>query len=192
MSMAVKDDGDSMEAVEAERFHTHYRKLTQMQRSYVDNRLQGLNPQAAAKAAGYASEATQGYQLERNPTIKSVLTMASQQVLRRMTLTRADVLAGLQDAVNTAATATELVAAWREIGKILGVYEPERVEHIHKLEDMTREKLTSMSDAELLKHAGEADFRLTDDDVIEAEYEELSDYVPDDIEPQPIEYENDG
>lgn len=179
--MTVTEDGGSKDAAVAERFHVAFSKLTEKQKLYVENRLQGLNQTASAKAAGYAegSCTSIGSTLEANPVIRHVLFLANQQALQRLTITRQDVLQGFMDAVNTAATATELTAAWREVGKMLGHYEPEKVEHTHKLEDMTREKLAGMSDAELLVHAGDADFRLSDEDAIEGEFEEIE---PDEIE----------
>lgn len=191
--MAITDDGSGTDVAGLDQFHTAYSKLTEKQRLYVENRLLGLNQTASAKAAGYSegSCTSIGNNLERNPVIKNVLMLATKQAMEKMVISRHDVLAGLQDAVATAATATELTMAWREIGKLIGAYEPEKVEHTHKLEDMSREKLAAMSDAELLAHAGEAEFRLADEEAIEAEYEELSDYVPEDIDPEPIDYGDD-
>lgn len=190
------EEGGSKDVVELDQFHLAFSKLTERQRLYVENRLMGLNQTASARAAGYAegSCTSIGNTLEKNPVIRNVLMLASKQALQKMSVGREEVLKGLMDAVDTAATATELVAAWREIGKLIGAYEPEKVEHTHKLEDISREKLAAMSDAELLKHAGQAEFRLVDEDVIEAEYEELStEYeVPSDIAPEAIEYEDDA
>ena len=45
-------------------------------------------------------------------------------------------LTGMMDAVSAAATAAELVMAWREIGKLLGAYEPER--KILEMQDYSR------------------------------------------------------
>lgn len=197
--MTITDDGGSKDVVGLDEFHTAFSKLTDKQRLYVENRLLGLNQTASARAAGYAegSCTSIGHQLEKNPVIKNVLILASKQALQKMSIGREDVLKGLMDAVDTASTATELVAAWREIGKLIGAYEPEKVEHTHKLEDISREKLAMMSDAELLTHAGDAEFRLTDDDIIEGEFEEIvepstEDYVPSDIEPEPIDYGEDN
>jgi len=191
--VAVKDDGVNMDVAEQDQFYLAFSKLTDKQRQYVNNRLLGHNPTTSARAAGYseASATSAGYNLDRNPVIRNVIVLANKQALQQMSLGRADVLKGLLDSVDTAATSTELTAAWREIGKLIGAYEPEKVEHTHKLEDLSREKLATMSDAELLKHSGQAEFRLVDEDVIDGEYEELSteDEVPSDIAPEPIDYD---
>ena len=52
------------------------------------------------------------------------------------------------DAVESAATSTELTMAWREIGKVIGAYAPERTELI--VGDMTPDRLRQLSEKELL------------------------------------------
>ena len=59
----------------------------------------------------------------------------------------------MMDAVSAAATAAELVMAWREIGKLLGVYEPER--RVLEVKDYTTDELKTLSDRDLAKLAGE-------------------------------------
>lgn len=68
--------------------------------------------------------------------------------------------------------------AWREIGKVIGAYEPEVV--VHKYEGITPEQLQNMSDEKLLEMAAMEDYRLPGTDIEDAEYEELSteDEVP--------------
>jgi hypothetical protein len=85
-------------------------------------------------------------------------------------LTKSDVLTGMMDAVSAAATASELVMAWREIGKLLGVYEPER--RVLEVKDYTQDELKSLSDKELAQLAGSSMQELiTDAEWTEAETE---------------------
>lgn len=68
-------------------------------------------------------------------------------------ITRDDVLAGFMDCVYSAATSTELLMAWREIGKLVGAYAPKtiRLTTGDSPEAATANRLASMSDDELLK-----------------------------------------
>ena len=56
------------------------------------------------------------------------------------------------DAVQSAATSSELVMAWREVGKLLGSYEPER--KILEIHDYTQDELRELSDKDLARLAG--------------------------------------
>ena len=66
--------------------------------------------------------------------------------------TRNDVLRGFMDAVNCATTSTELVAAWREIGKLIGAYNPPPVRVTHEV--LLPVELRHLTDAELFRAAG--------------------------------------
>jgi len=146
-----------------------YTNLTILQKRYVEARLQGLTISAAARAAGVKPTAT--YQMESHPKV----TAAIRYLLRESTknvdeLTKSDVMTGMMDAVAAAATAAELVMAWREVGKLLGAYEPER--KILEIRDYSKEELKELSDEALLRMAGKETKQL--EDVIEdAEYSEV-------------------
>lgn len=150
--------------------------LTPRQKLYLDNRLMGMAPRQSALAAGYSVNSTKS--LESHPSIQQLMLSTTRQALRKVTLDRQDVLQGFMDAVDAAATSTELVMAWREIGKVIGAYEPEVV--VHKYEGITPEQLQNMSDEKLLEMAAMEDYRLPGTDIEDAEYEELSteDEVP--------------
>jgi hypothetical protein len=79
------------------------------------------------------------------------------------------------DAVNAAGSSTELTQAWREIGKMLGHYAPDQVEHKVTVENMTQNKLESMSDAELSLLAEMDEFTLPRSHDLVANYEVLDD-----------------
>jgi hypothetical protein len=86
------------------------------------------------------------------------------------------------DAVNAAQSSTELVMAWRELGKLVGAYEPEVkiVKHV----DVTAEKVRSMKDEDLLAMSAMEDYRLPD--VIEdVEYIEVDDISPERVDETP-------
>lgn len=151
-----------------------YTALPVKQRRYVEARLQGLAQTAAAKAAGLDSKNTTKY--ERNPRIRAAIRyLLKESTLNVDELTKSDVLTGMMDAVNASATASELVMAWREIGKLLGVYEPEK--KVLEVHDYSQQELREMKDEDLLKLAGG---RMQD--VIEADFEEIGfDDKPEDV-----------
>ena len=149
-----------------------YEGLNKRQRAYVEHRMTGLSPKEAAKAAGFSPSYTSQFattHLERHPRIKVILREAGRHALKKLALTREDVLHGLMDAVDTAATATELTNAWREIGRLIGAYEPEKV--TVTIEDMAGENLQTMSVQEL---AAIADMQR----VFDGEFTRVDDPVP--------------
>jgi hypothetical protein len=137
-----------------------------LQKRYVEARLQGLTITAAGKAAGVASQDVAQH-MERSPkvrrAIKFLIKDSTKSVLE---MSKSDVMTGMLDAVEAAATAGELVMAWRELGKLIGAYEPER--KILEVHDYTREELKALTDDELLKLSGNKY-----SDVIDAEFEEI-------------------
>lgn len=145
-----------------------YTELTILQRRYVDARLQGLNLSAAARAAGVKSEYSNSQSLENHPKVRAALRwVIKESGQRAQDLTKNDVMTGMLDAVEAASTAAELVMAWRELGKLIGAYEPEK--RILEIHEYNAEDLKMLSDKELAQLAGDK-FA----DAIDAEYEELS------------------
>lgn len=145
-----------------------YTELTLSQKQYVEARLQGLTKAAAGRACGVARDNV--YQLEKNPKVMAAIRYLIRESTASVEeLTKSDVLTGMMDAVAAAATAAELVMAWREIGKLLGAYEPER--KILEVHDYSRDELKMLKDEDLLRLAGG---RMADTiDIEEAEYQEV-------------------
>jgi len=127
-----------------------FQACTLLQRRYVEARLQGLNVSASEKAAGVKP----GSKFERNPHVREAMRWVVQDSFSDVTnLGKNDVLRGMKDAVEAAATSTELVGAWREIGKLIGAYEPER--KILEIHDYSADELKTLSEADLKKLAGD-------------------------------------
>lgn len=147
-----------------------YTELTIQQKRYVEARLQGLNKSAAARAAGSEGDAYRnGTQMEKSPRVRAAIRyLIKESTLNVKELTKSDVLTGMMDAVEAAATAGELVMAWREIGKLLGAYEPER--KILEIHDYSQDELKQLPDKDLLNMAGG---KLQD--VVDGEFYELED-----------------
>jgi hypothetical protein len=152
------------------------RKLTAKQRIYVESRIGGMNVMQSCAAAGLKSAGG----IEKNPRISQILLHANKAALTKLVMTREDVLAGFMDAVNSSASATELVMAWREIGKVIGAYEPE-VKVVVSV-DLTAEKIAAMGDDALLRLSGMEDFENPDmkEDILEGEYTEVEGLGPED------------
>jgi len=145
-----------------------YTALNITQRRYVEARLQGLPKWQAGRMAGVseASLAATVSTYEKSPKVRAAIRYLIRESTKSVDeLTKSDVLTGMMDAVNAAATASELVMAWREVGKLLGAYEPER--KILEVHDYTQSELRELTDADLLRMAG-SKMR----DVIEGEAQE--------------------
>lgn len=127
--------------------------LSRQERLYVQSRLEGSAPAVAARIAGIEDHRC----LESAPRIRNALQSAARVARHARRIQREDVVAGFLDAVHMSATATELVNAWREIGRICGLYEPVRIDlNITKQQDFAQ-----MSDAELLELT-EGDYQVLD------------------------------
>lgn len=111
-------------------------KLDGRERTYVACRVQGSPPMAAAQIAGYGDFPGAAKRLEANPKVQAAMHAAVRTQLLNRQITKQDVINGLMDAVHASGNATELVAAWREIGKIIGAYAPIKVETKTRKEDL--------------------------------------------------------
>lgn len=123
--------------------------LTSKEVLYVEGRLAGSPPTVAARMAGMSDPFEDGARMEKDLRIRDAMEATIKLATAERQLTRDDVLAGLMDAVHMSATATELVAAWREIGKVIGAYEPTRVD----LNITNQRQLQELDDAQLAKVA---------------------------------------
>lgn len=140
--------------------------LTQKQLHYVEARLQGLAPTAAARAAGL-SDGDSG-QYERAPRVREAMRWAVQQGMKQAEdIDKNDVISGMMDAVTAAGTAAELVMAWREIGKLIGAYQPEK--KVLEIHTYNEKDIKSLPSDELMRLAGKEL-----QDVIEGEFAEVN------------------
>jgi hypothetical protein len=148
-------------------------ELTPKQRAYVEARLNGMSPPDAATAADIAGGYRNAWNYENHPKVKPIIQAANQYAVDRYNVTRDDVVSGLMDAVTAAGSSTELTQAWREIGKLLGHYESEKIEIHHSVENMTLNKLETLSEKELLQLAEMPEFQLEHDHDLVANYQVL-------------------
>lgn len=123
--------------------------MTPRMRLYVQSRLEGLTPQQSYKAAGVVGSDTARF--EQHPKIIRYLSLSTRSAVRKTLISRNDVIDGLLDAVESAGSSMELTQAWREIGRIIGAYEPAKVDVSLKIESLRNEQLVEMSEGELLE-----------------------------------------
>lgn len=122
----------------------------------------GHNMAEAARQAGYlVPDAERAGRIFKGKGLRARTEWYRAKLRGELELTKKDVIQGMQDAVRASATATELVAAWREIGRLIGAYE-EVKEVVHKHE-VTLRRIEEMSTEELARMSGF--------EVIEGEYE---------------------
>lgn len=156
--------------------------LTPQEVEYVKHRGLGLTPTQSAKAAGYSYPSKHATNLERRPRIAAAIERIHLQLREEMKIERQDVVNGFLEAIEYAKRmddAGNMIAAWREIGKMLGHYEPE-VKRIEVSENQKRltTKLEGLSDNELLALMKKEQHTALMD-AIDGEWEEVTD-DPDD------------
>lgn len=141
-------------------FESLLRDCTPAELRYVELRYRHqFTAREALREARVPSVVTEDIILLSRP-VQERIDRLQRELANQINITRGDVAAGLMNAVTVSRDATELVMAWREIGKLLGYYEEtkirieqnvkQEIKHTHTLEGMD---LTILSDAELLKHA---------------------------------------
>ncbi|HEX04913.1 MAG TPA: hypothetical protein ENH10_07125 [Bacteroidetes bacterium] len=128
--------------------------LTLKEQQYVELRATGLSKAASARGAGYTSE-KEGKRLEKKVVIQRALAAARADAVQTMRISRDDVLRGFMDAVRASDSATELIQAWREIGRMLGHYEPEKkVMEVNQTTTKNIRLLRSLPESKLAELAG--------------------------------------
>lgn len=141
--------------------------LNPKERLYVAARAQGATPVQAAINAGYAEPTKSADRNEQNLTVRTAVEYSLKLAARQAQVTRDDVIAGFMDAVRMASSSAELTQAWREIGKMIGAYEPQRikVDHTHTI---TMEQIAALNDNELAELAAiDAEFVALDSERLE-------------------------
>jgi hypothetical protein len=154
----------------------YWLKLNETQRAYANARLKGMNSVESYKAAGLDPETVNDDAYAGHPKVTNYIHLAARAATRLALVSRTDVLNGLFDAVEAAGSSTELTAAWREIGRIVGAYEPQRVEVGITVHDLDRQRLATMSTKELItltKSGGVFEIE-AENDPVSAEFEALT------------------
>ena len=124
----------------------------------------GASAQAAGKAVGATPE--QAAEWARDKHVKQVVAGIHDAQMEGVKFTREKLSSMLLQSYYKAATATEEIAAVREIGKLQGLYAPETQEVTVNVNNA--KQLENLSDAELARLAG-----MEDPNVIEGDFEEV-------------------
>lgn len=133
------------------------RKLNPMQEKYVEARAKGVNQKQSALIAGYAPEANDNVSVEDSTTVQEKLAEIRKEAATNAKVTKDDVVQWLMDAAEMAKVMADpqgLVAAARELGKMLGFYAPEVKKVTHGLDkNSLRAVLDEMTDEDLIRLA---------------------------------------
>lgn len=145
------------------------RAPTPRQKKYIEARAKGLGrPTSAIIAAGDENAASR---LESSPTVKEELAKVRAAMAINSGVTKEEILEMLKDAAVLAkmqGDATGLVAAARELGKMLGFYAPEVKKTLLGVDQATLKKaLQDMGEDELL--------RIANSKAIEGEFVKIED-----------------
>jgi hypothetical protein len=137
---------------------------------------EGKSPSDAALLAGYEEPGLAAKQLMRRPGVKRALNGMIQRTMEISEVTREEVIEGFKDAISIArqqSDAAPMIAGWREIGKMLGMYETKvKVEVTGGGTEIERQ-LKGMSDADLLALIAKRSSLL--EEAIDGEFEEVGD-----------------
>lgn len=127
-------------------------------RKFAELRAKGIDRQQSAVMAGYSDAENMGRQVEQGQDVQQELARLRAETAKNIKVTKEDVAAGFKaaaDMAQTMADPTGMVAAWRELGKLLGYYAPE----VKKLEKRINKHdllaaMDQLSDEELLQLRG--------------------------------------
>ncbi len=142
----------------------------QRQKRYVDNRVAGMTPPQAARAAGYKA-ARHCEMLESKDSIRMRIARGMEANMSVHRHTREGVLETIDDAIGMArliADPSSMIRGAQEINKMQGHYAPELKEIMLVGEEAQRQaQIGNMTEAQLLKELGK------EPAYIDAEFEEV-------------------
>lgn len=149
-------------------------------KKYAQHRARGVGRAQSSLLAGYDGDANNAAKLEERPDVAALIQELQLETVENTKITKELVAAGFLQAANLAkkqADSMGMIAAWRELGKMLGHYSPE----VRKIEkginkDELKKALGEMSDEELLKLSRG---RVVDGTVTEKRVEALPDLSKD-------------
>ena len=140
---------------------------------YAEARLLGMTKSQAAKHVGY-----KGAGPEHNSKVKAYLATQREVMRQRNQISRDDVIQGFKVAIDDAkllSDPTAQIAGWREIGKMLGHYEPETKRLILTTDqEQQKHQLETMAEDELLRLASDSEADSSDLSIIDADF----DFIP--------------
>lgn len=135
---------------------------------------EGKSSSDAAALCGYDDPGKTAVALLKRTDVRRALNVMIQKTVRMSEITREDVIEGFKDAIAIARQQSEamgMIAGYREIGKMLGMYETKVKVEITGGAGEIQRQLQGKSDAELLRLISERNALTIED----AEFEEVKD-----------------
>lgn len=161
---------------------THY--LTDQQRIFCEQILKGRAPGQAARIAGYANPDTTGHAVAKSPKVAAAIKYLYKKHEKVSDMTRKKVMDGMLEAIDMAriqADAGNMIAGWREIGRMCGYYAPEvKKIDINITAKRVIDKLETLSDEDLVQMIEESS------NIIEAEAVEILEHAQELSDAEPI------
>lgn len=132
--------------------------LNEMQKRFVHHLVHDqMGQTAAVKAAGYSPNPSTGTTLMKNPKIIKAVAQAREEYARASGITRKKVIDGMMEAIDMGRLKGDplaMIAGWREVGKMCGLYEPQKTKvEVSVNGQVMIQRLQTMTDAELLQLA---------------------------------------
>lgn len=150
--------------------------LTEQQRVFVTFYAEhGLNGSAAARHAGYSNPGKAAQDLLKNPKIQHAVAIEREKTAEVSKMSRQKVIDGFVEAIEMARVKADplvMISGYREIGKMCGFYEPSRLQvEVSVQGKIALDRLSQMTDEELLKIAQESGEEILDGEFVEIEDE---------------------
>lgn len=141
------------------------RDATPREAEFVRCMSMGMSPKAAAKHAGYSSPTIEGPKIAAQPNIAAAVREQQAKWEEANKITKRMVFDGFMEAAHMAKLQSDpivMVAAYREIGRMAGYYEPQKRElTVSVTGSLVVQRIQQLSDDQLLK--------LVEGEVIEGE-----------------------
>lgn len=130
--------------------------LTDKQKAFVQFWAEGDSMLNAYTRAGYSiKQASYAFRMAKMPNILALKNKYAEEYRAATHLKKKDVIQGIKDAIDMAKLMSEpqsMISGWREIGKLLGYYEPKKVDLTVSVNGTIQvERMNKMTDAELLE-----------------------------------------
>ena len=155
--------------------------LDPMVRKFCMKVAEGMTPSDAAVFCCFEDPGKAAQNLMRRPAVKKALNAMIERTMKVSEVTRDEVIEGFRDAINIARQQSEamgMIAGWREIGKMLGMYETKVKIEVSGGARQIEQQLSGMSDADLLRMVHERSSlleKINEQDIEDAEFEEVKD-----------------
>lgn len=146
------------------------KSLTEKQRKYVEHRVAGLQPYAAARATGLKHNSAKqiAKRLEQNPEVRAAILKEQDAYEESSKMTKQRVIDGFLEGIQMArmmAEPSSMIAGWREIGRLCGYYMDEKKTDARTLPPAAEALLSrfaTMSERELLLLANSVSAKVID------------------------------